>query len=307
MRIGVPNFARGFPFALSFSFVACNLLTGLDADYQAKSEKALLPEAGSTDSTRETDAITTRAPDATTDARTLPFCDALRRGVSNDEDYVCTAFDTDAEVIIKTGDANFNGWNIENGTNNGRLELRTGGGVDGSNAAEFFSGAESTAQPQKYLYRQFSNTHTANTYKRYDLEFDFYILSSTFDYEALALVTFTNDPNASTKQHGLAGYGPQTPHIVGRVAKTVGSPTLENQPLSWRHAHLSLVKTNVTSSSFEQTLLIDKQEFVERAAKIVDITSDSPTFVRLGVFYTGPARGSARVRFDNVMFRRTPP
>lgn len=284
--------------AAAVTLAACNLLTGLDADYELKRDTSA-GEGGrsdggdggaQTDSPSGLDAADGRAS----------FCESRRDG-SAEIDFFCSDF----EGAILEGNGVPTGWSgMFNNVDGGVVRLVLDGGMDGSTALELVSETTSTASRQTRVQKRLlkAPAKEPNQYLGYELDFDFRVVSSVLPYEALGMLVFP-DPG-DTKEHGIAGYGPQTPHIISHQTPLMpATPRLDNDA-NWHHARVTLTHA-APSTPFNRTIEIDGNSFEDTPTGHT-IDAGAPTEVWFGIFNTANNAGRAHAQFDNVVVRRTP-
>jgi hypothetical protein len=294
---------------ISTAFVAaCNLLTGLDADYQLGSSTSERGEGGEGGVDGGGDAqaadaqADTRPNDDANEGDAAPsdFC-AAQQGDSGVNDFFCADF----EGIALEGEGFPAGWTgLQNNVDGGTLRLSADAGMDGSTALEVESNTTSTASRQtravKKLIRSIGKE--ADQYMAYELDFDFRVETSVLSYEALGLLVFGNQ--VPTREHGIAGYGPGQPHVLSRQAPIVGgTPRIDNDA-KWHHARVRLTHA-APSMPFERTIVIDGNNLDDKPTGHT-MDAGAPTELWFGVFNTSNSAGRAHAQFDNVVFRRRP-
>jgi hypothetical protein len=282
---------------------ACNLLTGLDADYQLGSDATSSADSGGS----EDGGSDAQGPDAqtdgsagldATDGAVSSFCESRRDG-SAEMDFFCSDFEEAALEV--TGAPS--GWTaLLNTVDGGTLRLLRDGGMDGSTALELESDTTSTASRQTRITKKLlkAPTKEANEYLAYELDFDFRVVSSVLQYDAFGLLVFGNQ--VASREHGIAGYGPGTPHVLSHQAPiTAGTPRLDNDA-KWHHASVRLSHA-APATPFDRTLQIDGNDFDDNPSGHT-MDAGAPTELWFGVFNTSNNAGRAHVQFDNVVFRR---
>jgi hypothetical protein len=282
---------------------ACNLLTGLDADYQLASDATSNTDGGGSEGGGP-DAL---GPDAqadgssgldASDGAVSSFCESRRDG-SADVDFFCSDFE--GVSLEVTGAPS--GWTgLLNTVDGGALRLLQDGGMDGSTALEIESDTTSTASRQTRVTKKLlkAPTKEASEYLAYELDFDFRVVSSALQYDAFGLLVFGNQ--VASREHGIAGYGPGTPHVLSHQAPiTAGTPKLDNDA-KWHHASVRLSHA-APATPFDRKLEIDGNDFDDTPTGHT-MDAGAPTELWFGVFNTSNNAGRAHVQFDNVVFRR---
>ncbi len=274
------------------SLAACNLLTGLDADYRATSISSALTDGGDAANVRGSDAKTNALPDANGDGGQRRFCDLQRDG-SADGDFVCEDFEAPT-----TADQVPPGWTVLNDPGYVKPKQVDGGGVDGSTGLE--------CGPLTKLIRKITPSDPT-AYSRYSLDFDVRVESATHSYQALGLLAFAPSGGFPSKEHGLVSRQ-QTGSYLSRpanVASDYPPPDTNYRSASvneWRHLSVVLAQTSV--GEFSRKILLAGAS-IDEPAKTHALVNADPTQLWFGVFNLVEA-GSAKVYFDNIVFRRTP-
>lgn len=291
--------------ALSLSaavLAACNILTGLDADYQLKSGAST--SEGGTDEGGGTDG---QGPDGQTDAPIgqdggdggpVSFCASQRDG-SIDDDFFCADFEDGVE-----GNGVPKGWTRAADTfDGGTIKLVADAGKNGSYALDVVSDTAAVSR-QTRLYKAFLPTKPTDQYAEYEVEFDFRLLESSFDYDAFGLLVF--EPQVKAREHGLAGYSSSGQHKLARQA-VVGntSPTLTvTNDAAWHHASIRLTRSD-GGTLFTRLINVEMVD-VDEVATDHATEPSTTTELWLGVFNTSTNSARAHILFDNVVFRRRP-
>lgn len=291
----------------SGALVACSLLTGLDADYSSNAhDGATAPsgEAGGSDAPgadgdmegSTNDGMVT--PDG--DAATLSFC-KTQQGATADADFFCADFEATtwpgdgtppAPWLSLTNARDAGTFAFPNAGKAGSRVLDVVGLSSGGGAHAFLGTALSSAAKQ------------ANQYQRYVLKFEFRVLSSNLDYDALGLLIFK--PNDQTGENGIAGYGPGTPHVLSHQGTGV-SPVKRvpnTIPTEWHTGTVTLTRVGA-GPTYTRAITIDVTD-VEEGMNPITIDPASPTELWVGVFNADSNPGTAHAQFDNVVLVRTP-
>ena len=278
---------------------ACNLLTGLDADYQLKSgasteggtEEGGGPDGSSPDSSKN-DAP---APDAS-DASTR-FCDHYEAGI----DLLCTDFEDGMGANGAPA-----GWLPVNDTVDGGsitviADPKRGRVLD-------VTSPNASASRQTRVYQRLTTGKASELYLAYEVDFDFRLVESTLDYDAFGLLVF--EAQVKSREHGVAGYRAGTDHELSRQA-VVGNapPSLKfTNDMEWHHARIRLTHSDA-GAPFYRKIQIDTPVGAQNLDDVPGphvTASGSPTELWLGVFNTSANTGRAHIQFDNVVFRRIP-
>lgn len=293
----------------SGGLVACSLLTGLDADYSSSAhDGAITPvgEAGGGDAPGSdgggmegstNDGMVT--PDG--DAATLSFCKA-QQGTTADADFFCVDFETTSWPGDGTPPAPW--LTLTNARDAGTFTFVPDAGKGGSRVLDVV-GVSSGGGAHAFLRTALSSSpKQANQYQRYVLKFDFRVLSSNLDYDALGLLIFK--PNNQIGENGIAGYGPGTPHVLSHQGTGV-SPvkSVPNTiPTEWHAGTVTLTRVGA-GPTYTRALTIDTTD-VEDSTSPITIDNGSPTELWVGVFNADTTPGTAHAQFDNVVLVRTP-
>jgi hypothetical protein len=293
--------------ALALSAVAlaaCNLITGLDADYSSSGRDAAVgvseggtPDGPGSDSPSGDDgSMTTEGgPDGSV---VLSFCEKAK-GDSQPDDFFCTDFENGLSFA-----GGSDGWTDMNNQNDaGKLAVVTDAGMDASRALEVIGNSTTTASADTRIRRTLLAMDQPYAYRSYDVAFDVLLADSTNEYEALGLLMFAQS-DVMAREHGIAGYGP-SPHFLSRQATGVVPSGTERIPntIGWAHAHITLDHDSPTAA-FKRTITIGGVKADDTTGHVID--AGAPTDFRLGVFYTPAKTGTAHVYFDNVVMRRRP-
>jgi hypothetical protein len=291
----------------SGALVACSLLTGLDADYSSSAhDGAIAPvvEGGGGDAPGPDGGMDGSMNDGMVtpdggDGAVLSFCDQ-QKGDSDPLDFFCTDFEND--TVGATGpkgwDALFN--NLGDG---GTIALIDGAGVGGSHALDFTSNSANAG-----LYRQlrvdknFTNSGVPSSFKSFEVELHFRVVSSVVDYDAFALLVFGG---SSPKENGVAGYKAGVDHQISHEGPLNGAVVMMNDG-QWHEAKLVLEHTDATLPFLRSISFNDGGTVIE--AKTPNHTFDptvAPVF-SIGTFNTLNSTGLSHVQFDNVVVRRRP-
>jgi hypothetical protein len=300
--------------ALSLTAVAlgaCNLLTGLDADYQLKGSE-VTAEGGAQDSTSGLDgqvadgATTVDGAQPPNDAggegggnvdAAVRYCDQVTKGP--DADFLCSDFEEAALgangiPIGWTGVVN----NIDVG-GTAKLELKQDTDLDGKPTwvLDVTSSSQATISRQTRFHRTFiKNNKAAADFLSYEVDFDFRFLSSELNYQALGLLVFTK---TTASEHGIASYISQPEYTLSREAP-IGVKYMNDKV--WHHASVRLSHA-VAGTPFNRTIKID-QTVVDDNTTGHTLEVDAPTEFRIGVHNTSSGAGSTRVQFDDIVVRR---
>jgi hypothetical protein len=289
----------------SGGLAACSLLTGLDADYSSSAhDGAIAPsgEGGGADApgsdgggmeASANDGMVT--PDG--DAAVLSFCETAK-GTTDPEDFFCTDFENDS-----IGTSGPKGWDAL--TNNlaagGTIALLADAGIGGSHALDFVSNTTDTA-----LYRQlridkkFTYTGAPSSFKSFEVELHFRVLTSAVDYDAFALLVFGG---SSPKENGVAGYKAGVDHQISHEGPLNGAVVMVNDG-QWHDAKLVLEHADAVTPFVRSLSFNDGGTIIE--TKTPNHTFDpavAPVF-SIGTFNTAASAGLSHVQFDNVVVRR---
>lgn len=284
----------------AFALAACNLLTGLDAEYELKSGEGVGGEGGTDDADQDG-----AAPDGASDAPpgldagdggTSSFCESARDG-STDEDFFCADFEngTGANGVPL-------GWMRAIDTfDGGTIRIVANAGKDGSHALEVTSDTAAISR-QTRLYKELPRVQLPEEYLRYEVEFQFKLQESSLDYAAFGLLVF--EPQVKAKEHGLAGYASTPAHKLARQAVTgnTSPPLTFPNDGEWHQATISLEHT-AAGMPFTREIKVDSVDVDEVPT---DHATEPSTMTQLwlGVFNTSTNSGGSHILFDNVVFRR---
>jgi predicted small secreted protein len=293
----------------SVALGACNLLTGLDADYSANAHDGAaavgsegggdggLGSDGQGGDVSTTDGSKTDAGDG---GGVLSFCEA-RRGASAPGDFFCTDFDT--ESFPGNGTAPTPWLSLTNSLDAGTFAFVPDAGDGGSRVLDVMGVSTAAGGAHTLLKAAFSPTNPANTYQGYALEFEFRVLASNLDYDAFGLLVFK--PNTQAGENGIAGYGPGTPHLLSHQG-TGASPVKKvpnSIPTDWHLAKITLTRVDA-GPAYTRTIKIDNTD-VDDSTGIHTIDVGAPTELWMGIFNADNTPGTAHAQFDNVVLRRT--
>ncbi len=284
----------------SGALVACNLLTGLDADYSSSAHDgatAPVGEGGGPDAPGQDGQIA----DGATDAMVKVDGDAgsswckSKQGSIPDEDFFCTDFEG---ATFPEGGIAPAGWSsMSNTLDAGALGFLD---VDGSTALDIVGASNGSAGAQTRLLRTVSTTDS-HQFLHYDLEYDFCVLGGNLQYAAVGLLMFSTI-SSGTKEHGIALYGPGPGLLLSQEG---GNGALDKKFANdglWHHATVTLDRA-AADTTYTRTILIDGSSVNGDAAPPSVDTAD-PANISIGVFNGAPAAGTAHVQFDNIVFHR---
>jgi predicted small secreted protein len=289
----------------SGALAACNILTGLDADYSSNAHDgaaAIGSEGGNdgpgSDGQTGMEASTNDGmvkPDA--DAGVTGYCRALQDGAA-DADFFCTDFENES---LPPNNQPPTGWTaIDNLRDAGMFSLVQ---ANGSIALDVKSSSDGSSGAQTRLRRVMAAGPTdAHQYLHYQLEYDFCVLTSSLQYAGLGFLAFADSDTAS-KEHGIATYGPNAVVLSHQGGSSISKKLTD--PGGWHHAKITLDR-GAADVSYTRTITIDSTINVDDAPAGLVVASGDPTELWLGIFFGAPASGSAHLQFDNVVFRRTP-
>jgi hypothetical protein len=296
----------------SGALVACSLLTGLDADYSSSAhDGAVTPsgEAGGSDAPGSdgggmegsmTDGMVT--PDA--DAAALSFC-KTQQGASENVDFFCADFESSNWPGDGTPPAPW--LTLTNARDAGTFTFVPDAGTTRSKVLDVVGLSNGGGGAHAFLRTALSSSmgaKPANQYQKYVLKFEFRVLSSNLDYDALGLLIFK--PNDQTGENGIAGYGPGTPHVLSHQGTGV-SPVkrvTDTIPTDWHAATVTLTRVGA-GPTYTRAIIIDMTD-VEEGTSPITIDTASPTELWVGVFNADTNPGAAHAQFDNVVLVRTP-
>ena len=273
----------------SVALGACNLLTGLDADYSANAhDGAVAPvgEGGGGDGPGSDgqggDGSTTDGmvkADAGDGGGVVSYCEG-RRGASDPADFFCTDFDT--ESFPGNGTAPTPWLSLTNNLDAGTFAFVPDAGDGGSRVLDVTGVSTAASGAHTFLKAALSAPKAANTYQGYALEFEFRVLVSNLDYDALGLLVFK--PNTQVGENGIAGYGPGTPHLLSHQG-TGASPVKKvpnSIPTDWHLAKITLTRVDA-GPTYMRTIKIDSTDVDDSTgAHTIDI--GAPTELWIGVF-----------------------
>lgn len=282
---------------------ACNILTGLDKDYVlgnvGPTGEGGLPEGSTGDSGADAATDAPIGPDGG-DASALSFCEALRRHPSSADSGSDDFFCDDFEDATWQPNGAVSGWTKMNDAGPATILLLTDGGTDGGRGAFYIDSNPGTSSSRQIrLERRFSGARPASDYLAYEIDFDFRFESMGLQYQAVGLLAFSDDSD-STKEHGVAAYGPTTPELSreSTPGTHVDVPILDG----WHHARIELQRSAV-DASYTRQIKIDGVS-VDLPPTSRTLTPLLPTYLRIGVFNTSTTVGRVAVAYDNVVFRR---
>jgi predicted small secreted protein len=289
----------------SAALAACNILTGLDADYASSAHDgaaAIGSEAGSdgpgTDGQGGMEASTNDGmvkPDA--DAGVTGYCRSLQDGAA-DADFFCTDFENES---FPGNNQPPTGWTaLDNLRDAGVFSLVQ---ANGSVALDVTSSSDGSSGAHTRLKRVMAAGPTdAHQFLHYQLEYDFCVLASTLQYAGLGFLAFA-DTDTASKEHGIATYGPSAVVLSHQGGSAVSSKLSDTGV--WHHAKVTLDRAAV-DATYRRTITIDATNNVDDAPSGLVVASGDPTEIWLGIFLAATASGSAHLQFDNVVFWRTP-
>ncbi|MDB5218012.1 MAG: hypothetical protein JWO86_5939, partial [Myxococcaceae bacterium] len=291
----------------SGALAACNMLTGLDAEYSSSAhDGAVAPigEGGGPDSPGSDGGMEGAANDGMVkpdgDAGFTTWCQAKQNGVA-DGDFLCTDFET--ESFPDGGSAPTPWFSLTNNLDAGAFSFVPDAGDGGSRVLDVVGVSTAAGGAHSFLKAALAFTPTpANKYQQYVFEFEFRVLASNLDYEALGLLVFK--PNDATGENGIAGYGPGTPHYLSHQG---GTPLLtkipNNAPLAWHLGQVTLTRVD-GGPTYTRTIKIDDIP-VDDTVGTHTIDVGAPTELGMGIFNADNTPGTAHAQFDNVVLRRT--
>jgi hypothetical protein len=232
------------------------------------------------------------------DAASLSRCEMALRGDSSADDFFCTDFDD----AVLGADGVPAGWsNVVNASADGKLGFVDDAGVDGSRVLDVVAATGAGNNGNTRLNLVLSQTKEANTFRRYQVDFDFRLLASTLSTADLALLVFT--PAAPAEQNGIAMYGTNPTSFARKDSATFPTKQLpDSPPAQWHHGRVTLER-GPSDSDYVRTTTIDGMD-VDGEPNAHAISAGAPTELWIGVFAAGPGDGSAHAQFDNVVLRR---
>lgn len=174
------------------------------------------------------------------------------------------------------------------------ITVVAGAGFDGSHGLDVDSTTAASGSRNIYLHKTLGAAQAIGNYLRYDVEFDFKVVSPVAgDYLVVGVLNFTG---AAAEDHGVAVY--PTEDLISRLMpKTIGVTKALD---TWRHAHLVLEHTTA-GPSFTRTMTINGTSVDSSPITTAGATL---TELRFGVFYTAPQPGRIHVIIDNIVARR---
>jgi hypothetical protein len=288
----------------SGALVACNLITGLDADYSSTAhDGAATPvaEGGGGDALTPDGEVGDGAmlPDTNvtpeTDAGLSVWCQSKRNGVAID-DFFCTDFE---DAVLDGGDTAPSGWtSINNDRDAGVLSFVD---IDASRALDVKGTATMSAGVHTRLLKIMNATtgKDASQYAHYELQYDFRVFDATVSYAALGVLVFW-PYSVQAKEHGIAVFGGSPATLTQQGGPTALAKTMLNDG-AWHHATITLDRR--PDLGFARTILIDAKSVDGDTAEHT-LDAGDPTDVSIGIFNGGGGVGTAHVQFDNVVFFR---
>lgn len=283
----------------AIALAACNLLTGLDADYELKSDATGGEggtEGGDPDG-QTADAQSDAPPGQDASDAAVSFCLTHVDGSAAD-DYFCADFENDVE-----GDDTPTGWMRAADTfDGGTIRVVADAGIGGSRALEVRSETAAVSR-QTRVYKELDAVMAPDQYLAYEVDFDFKLLDSSLDYDAYGLLVF--DPQVKSKEHGVAGYASTPSHQLSRqaiVGNASPTKTVTNDATKWQHASIRLTHADA-GTQFTRVIMVNSVDVDEVAGGHLTEPSTT-TQLWLGVFNTSANSGRSHILFDNVVFRR---
>jgi len=289
----------------SAALVACNLLTGLDADYSSSahdgatspvgeggSADAPAPDSQVGDGAMTTDGMVKPDPDAGLSA----WCLTQRNGVAV-EDFFCTDFE--GALLPKDGNPPLGWTGLSNDGDAGTLSFVD---IDASRALDVKGTATGSAGAHTRLLKIMDTTgKTAPQYAHYELQYDFRVVDATVSYAAVGLLVFA-PYSQQLKEHGIAVYGGAPATLSQQGGPTALAKSVLNDG-GWHRATITLDRTGGADTPYTRTILIDAKS-VDGDTSAHTLDAGDPTDVSIGIFNGGPMAGSAHIQFDNVVFFR---
>jgi hypothetical protein len=285
----------------SGALVACDLLTGLDADYTANAhDGAVEPvgEGGGPDGPgSEGSTMDGMVPVEGGDGAVLSFCKAAQ-GDTADDDFFCADFENGG---IATGNTP-NDWTSQTNNVGGTISLVAEAGVNGSYALDVLSDTPDAAvYRQLRVTKQFMNTVASDAFKSYEVDLHFRLLDSTVNYDAFALLVFGG---SMPQENGIAGYKAGPNHLISHEGPLDGGTVMTNDG-QWHTAHVVLERTDAGTPFLRSISFNDGGTPIE--TKTPNHTFDpsvAPAF-SIGSFNTATSAGLSHVQFDNIVVRRS--
>jgi hypothetical protein len=289
----------------SGAVAACNLITGLDADYSSSAHDgaAAVGEGGSADGSADGSANADGSPasdgmaGADADAGLVTWCRSMQDG-SADNDFFCTDFEN---AVFPDGGGPPAGWNTaDNDRDAGALRFVD---VDASRVLDVTSSSNGTSGAQTRLFKALSTTNS-HAYLHYQLDYDFCVLQANMQYAAVGLLMFANT-SSSSKEHGIAAYGPGPPVYLSQQGGTGALTKKVPNDGDWHHATITLDRM-AADTTYTRAITIDGISGINVDGDTNGHTIDAldPTNISVGVFNSASAAGTAHVQIDNIVFRR---
>ncbi len=285
---------RGLALVLfALAVPACTALAGLTDDYRLADAGGTATEGGSGDGNVDKDGALSEGSTPGDGS-----ADATNDQLVGDGGAFCATVPTQ-------GLENGNGgpWIPNNDGDGGTSTVTPTGGANGSAGFQFTMN-DPTGSSSKHLWmaKLLPGANDPTTYRHYELQFDFRVLSGTLPYGVLGTLSFTStlDPE---QEHGVAQING---NAFGTPPSVSTSVTDNNLPAHWHRAHLLFDRGAAVASPYIRVLTITDSAgmamTIDNGSSHV-IKAEGDTELRLGVFNTF-GTGSLQVVFDNVFVRR---
>lgn len=272
-----------------FVLVACNAISGLDANF------VLVPFDSGVDATNIDDAASTNDDAGNPD---VVSADARSDGGSNDA-FSCNSGDG-TNVVFCTDFETDASWD-DNELLEGTVAFEFDSGVGGTRGMHAHVD-DATVSRRAALWKRLSGPD-AKTYAHYDVEFDFMVASKTFPYAALGIFALTQPANGGgLRYYGLASFGDKTLDVVDDPPTIVPDKIgVDDVYGTWHRALINLDYEG--SGTYSVSLSIDATT-VDGPRSGFDFGDAQTAELRIGILFTSTAQGTMDLYLDNIIVRR---
>jgi len=272
------------------ALAACNLIAGFESEYVVGSgtEGGTIDSPVDTDSSTDGPVVLDGNSDAPTDGGTDgPLCPVANELFCDDFEDADAALFGWSDLRDFEGDASVRVLPAVGHGSSAGLDVVMDKNASGTSIAAWLAKAVTGGSP--LLYR------------KYQLDFDFEVLSKPLkmSYAALGILTFPS--GGPDREHGIGVYQSDLISKLQPTAATVPSTG------TWQHARVVLERVDGSADMYDRITFASDQTGV-----LKEIEKSPPSYfspdgggvqVRLGTFNTGTGVDVLHARFDNVVVR----